>query len=305
MTPSMRIAAPSGRPSLLRIVVMAVRPATLFVALASVLVGTTAALRGGPIRLDALAMALLSALCIQVGTNLVNDVCDAKTGADSSARIGPTRVVQAGLASARSVTLATYAVFAVAALSGLYLVRLGGWPIALIGIASIASGIAYTAGPFPLGYHGLGDVFVMVFFGPVAVCGTSWVVSERLPQSSMLGSIVVGALATAILVVNNVRDSETDRVVGKRTLVARWGRTFGVVEYAALLALAYASVAGLAVLERSPWLLSPLSTAPVALRLAQTLHRSRDGETLNRTLRRTALLLLVVALLLSAALAIR
>ncbi len=284
---------------------MAVRPATLFVAIASVLVGTAAAFREGPIRLDAVAMALLSALCIQVGTNLVNDLWDAKTGADSSARIGPTRVVQAGLASERSVTLATLAVFAVATASGLYLVRLGGWPILVIGLASIASGVAYTAGPWPLGYHGLGDVFVMVFFGPVAVCGSSWVVAERVPQSAVFGSLIVGALATAILVVNNVRDADTDRVVGKRTLVARWGRTFGLAEYWGLLGLAYASVACLALLEHSPKLLAPCLTAPFGVHLAQTLQRSRDGETLNRVLRQTALLLLVVSAVFSAALMTR
>jgi 1,4-dihydroxy-2-naphthoate octaprenyltransferase len=189
---------------------------------------------------------------------------------------------------------------AIATLFGSYLVWHVGWPIVVIGVLSIASGIAYTGGPYPLGYNGLGDVFVMIFFGFVAVLGTVLVQTAELPLLGWLASIPVGAIATAILVVNNVRDRETDVVAGKRTLVVRHGRRFGELEYVALLALAYVVPLGLAV-TTSAWIALPLASAPLALGLVGRLRRE-EGAPLNATLAATAKLLLVHGLLFAAGL---
>jgi 1,4-dihydroxy-2-naphthoate octaprenyltransferase len=181
-----------------------------------------------------------------------------------------------------------------------YLVVLGGLPIVIIGLASIASGIAYTGGPYPLGYHGLGDIFVLVFFGPVAVCGTTYVAAGRFDAVSVVASIGAGALATGVLVVNNVRDVETDVKTNKRTLPVRFGRGFGVAEYAGLL-LAAESVPIVLVFGFGVHLaaLAALLTLPIAVKLIITLHRHREGDILNRTLANTAKLLLVHGVLLA------
>jgi 1,4-dihydroxy-2-naphthoate octaprenyltransferase len=194
--------------------------------------------------------------------------------------------------------------FALAAATGVYLVSIGGLPILAIGIVSILSGIAYTGGPFPLGYNGLGDLFVFVFFGLVAVTGTTFVATDTVPLLAWLAAVPVGALATAVLVVNNVRDHGTDVHAGKRTLVVRFGRRFGEIEYAALVALAYAApaaivAAGLA----SVWALAPVLTAPWGLSLYGRV-RQRTGAALNPCLADTAKLMLATSLLLSAGIAL-
>ncbi len=290
------------RPSRARVYLMAARPQTLTVAVSAVLVGAAAAYREHPLRMGALAAALVSAMLIQIGTNLANDVFDAEKGADTHARLGPTRVVQAGLLSARTVKAAMVVSFALATLAGAYLAAVGGWPIIVIGLASIASGIAYTGGPWPLGYNGLGDVFVFAFFGPVAVGGTAWVTTGSFSPLALAASVPVAAIATAVLVVNNVRDHATDRVAGKRTLVVRWGRAFGVAEYRALLVLAYGTPLVLALWLRAPWLCAPLATLPLALRAERVVARESDGAALNTALARTAQLLFLYSLLLAAAL---
>lgn len=292
---------PSPPQSALRTWLQAARPATLTAAIVPVLVGTAVAHATGSLRWDTALAALLGACAIQIGTNFANDVFDAEKGADTEARLGPVRAVASGLLSARAMRVAMIATFALAALVGSYLVWTAGWPIVVIGVLSIASGIAYTGGPYPLGYNGLGDVFVMLFFGFVAVLGTVFVQTAQLPLLGWLASIPVGAIATAILVVNNVRDRETDVLAGKRTLVVRHGRRFGELEYGGLLLLAHLTPLAMAALESSPWPLLPLSSAPQAIALVRRL-RTEEGAPLNATLAATAKHLLVFGVLCAAGL---
>jgi len=271
--------------------IAAARLRTLPAAVVPVVVGTAcAAASGGAAAGPALA-ALGGALAIQIGTNFANDVFDAERGADGPDRIGPLRAVSAGLISAGAMKRAMIAAFGVATLLGLYLVAASGWPVIAIGLASIVSGVAYTGGPWPLGYHGLGDVFVMIFFGFVAVCGTAFVQLGSVPCLAIAAAIPVGALATAILVVNNIRDRATDVRAGKRTLAVRFGRRAALVEYAALLALAYAVPLGLAITGR-PWAALPLLSAPLAIVRLRAVIAAADGPAFNRCLAATAQLLL-------------
>jgi 1,4-dihydroxy-2-naphthoate octaprenyltransferase len=247
--------------------------------------------------LPALA-ALVTSLLIQIGTNLANDYFDYVQGTDVTGRKGPTRVAQSGLVSLPSLRAGVALTFALAALVGLYLVYIGGWPILIVGIASLVSALAYTAGPFPLGYHGLGDLFVFAFFGLAAVCGTYYVQALSLSPVVILAAIPVGALTTAILVVNNLRDIDTDRATGKRTLAVITGPLATRLEYVLLLVLAYASplllwAAGLA----SAWVLLPWLTLPLALRLVQVISSAAEGPPLNRALAGTANLDLLFSLL--------
>lgn len=243
--------------------------------------------------------ALLGALLIQVGTNFANDVFDFKKGADTTERLGPLRVTQAGLLSPRQVMIGMWLTFGAAALIGLYLAVVGGWPIVVIGILSIASGIAYTGGPFPLGYNGLGDLFVFVFFGLVAVCGTYYVQALTVSAASVWAAVPVGLLATAILVVNNLRDIATDRAAGKKTLAVRLGRRGAQVEYLLLLTLSYAAPPAMWLVGVStPWvMLSWLSLLVVKPLLH--LIMNEKGRPLNQALAGTARLELVYAFLFS------
>lgn len=280
--------------------ILAARPATLTAAFVPVAVGTASAAVAGGLRwLPALA-ALLGAFAIQIGTNFANDVFDAEKGADTEERLGPTRAVASGLLSNAAVRAGMIAAFGIATLAGVYLTLVAGWPVVAIGVASIASGIAYTGGPYPLGYHGLGDVFVMVFFGFVAVTGTCFVQTGTVESVALAASVPVGALATAILVVNNLRDRETDRLAGKRTLAVRFGRRGAEREYALCLLLAYGVPAALAAFF-GPWLFLPLLTAPLGFRLFVRLRRE-DGAALNPVLVDTAKLLLVHGVLFAAGL---
>lgn len=285
-------------PGSLRAWILGARPQTLTAALVPVVVGTAVAHRTGPLRVGALVAALLGAVWIQIGTNLANDVFDYEKGADTHERLGPLRVTQAGLLSPTAVRRGMILSFALAMLCGVYLTWVCGPLIVLIGLLSIASGIAYTGGPYPLGYNGLGDLFVFVFFGLVAVCGTAFVGSGRVPLLALGAALPIGALATAILVVNNVRDYTTDVRAGKRTLVVRLGRRFGVGEYLALLAVAYVVPLGLWVAGLAgPLCLLPLATLPLALPLYRTLATQTEGAILNRTLANTAKLLLLFGVL--------
>lgn len=277
---------------------MAIRPKTLPAAVAPVLIGCALAWVDGLFApLPALA-ALVTSLLIQIGTNLANDYFDYVQGTDVTGRKGPTRVAQSGLVSLPSLRAGVALTFALAALVGLYLVYIGGWPILIVGIASLVSALAYTAGPFPLGYHGLGDLFVFAFFGLAAVCGTYYVQALSLSPVVILAAIPVGALTTAILVVNNLRDIDTDRATGKRTLAVITGPLATRLEYVLLLVLAYASplllwAAGLA----SAWVLLPWLTLPLALRLVQVISSAAEGPPLNRALAGTANLDLLFSLL--------
>lgn len=279
---------------------LAARPKTLPAAFAPVLVGTAVAWADGA-RAPGMALAaLLGAVAIQIGTNFFNDWADFVQGADDEQRIGPARATQQGWLSRREVLGGCLVAFAVAVVCGVVLLARGGWPIVLIGVASIISGLAYTGAPLKLGYRGLGDLFVLVFFGGVAVGGTYWV--QALTLTPVVGSaaLSVGALATAILVVNNQRDRHTDARTGKRTLVVRFGPTFGRWEYTLLVGIAFfAPVAAWAVGQVGVgWLLCWV-TLPNASRRVAAIWRT-DGAALNMELAATARLLLLFSVTLSA-----
>ena len=283
-----------------RIWIMAARLRTLPAAVAPVLVGTALAIHDDEFRGLAFAAALLGAILIQVGTNLSNDYSDARRGADAEDRLGPVRVTAAGLVPPKQVLVAIYVTFALAVLVGLVLVIMAGPEVLLIGFASILAGVLYTGGPRPYGYEGLGESFVFLFFGVVAVAGTYYVQAEELPWEPFGFAVPVGLLAAAILVVNNVRDIDTDRRAGKRTLAVRLGRERTRGLFAGMLLAAYLAVAILAVLtEQWPVLLAWL-TLPLAFALVRTVRTHADGPTLNGALARTGLLQLAFCLLLSA-----
>jgi 1,4-dihydroxy-2-naphthoate polyprenyltransferase len=291
-------AATGIRPGSVRAWVLACRPATLTAAVVPVLVGFAAALPTAMTRHERmpglpLLAALLGAILLQIVTNLVNDVADHEKGADTAERLGPTRAAQSGLLTPRQMWTGVAVCVALALGIGLYLTAVAGWPIVAIGVASILAGVSYTAGPWPLGYHGLGDLFVFVFFGLVAVCGTGFVELGIVPVLAWFAAVPVGAIATAVLVVNNVRDRATDAVAGKRTLAVRLGRRAGVVEYAVLLLAAYVTpVVVMVLFRRTVLVLLPLLSLPVAARLLYTLA-TREGRALNACLTGTAKLLLL------------
>jgi 1,4-dihydroxy-2-naphthoate polyprenyltransferase len=278
---------------------LACRPKTLSAAVVPVMVGSAVAFKLEGFRAGPALAALVGALLIQIGSNLANDVFDYEKGADTGARLGPLRVVQAGLLSPGAVRTGMLIVFGLALLVGIYLTAVAGLPIVVIGLCSIAAAMLYTAGPFPLGYHGLGDLFVMVFFGLVAVCGTVYVQLLSVPELALWCSLPVGSLATAILVVNNVRDRETDVVANKRTLAVRFGHKAGLVEYAGLMSIPYlVPVLLLITGQVSLWLLLPLLSLPLAVRLVRRIY-SEVGARLNGVLVGTAKLLLVYGILFS------
>ena len=298
-------AVASVRAGSVRAWILALRPATLPLAVAPVLVGAAICHREGVVRPLALVLAGLGAMLLQIGANLANDVFDYEKGADTEERLGPTRVTQAGLLSPRAVKTGMVLTFVLATLVGVYLMAVGGLPIVAIGVLSILSAIAYTGGPYPLGYNGLGDVFVLAFFGFAAVCGTTLVGLGRVPPLALIASVPVGALATAVLVVNNVRDHETDVRAGKRTLVVRFGRGFGVAEYALLLVAAYgAPVALVAAGLADKLALLPLITLPIGARLWKAIRDER-GADLNARLAATAKLTLSFSLLFAIGLSLR
>jgi 1,4-dihydroxy-2-naphthoate octaprenyltransferase len=278
---------------------LAARPKTLPAAAAPVIVGTAVALNEDVFRLGPALAALLAALLIQIGANLANDVFDYKKGADAGDRLGPLRVTQAGLLTPGQVMSGMLLTFGLAALLGVYLILVGGWPVLVIGLLSITSGIAYTGGPFPLGYNGLGDLFVFLFFGFAAVCGTYYVQAGTVSAAALWASIPMGALTTNILVVNNLRDIETDRAAGKMTLAVRLGARGAQAEYLLLLALAYAAPLLMWLLKvTTPWVLLawlslPWTVSPLRLVL------NEEGRILNKALAETARLVLLFAMFFS------
>lgn len=281
---------------------LACRPPTLLAALAPVAVGTACAAAAGGFRPGAALAALVGALLLQVGANLANDVLDFEKGADTAERLGPLRAVQAGLLTPAEVRRGMLVVFGLALLCGAYLTAVAGWAVVAIGVASILCAIAYTGGPLPLGYHGLGDVFVLLFFGFVAVCGTAFVQLGAVPALAWWAAVPPGALATAILVVNNLRDRHTDARAGKRTLAVRLGKPAMLAEYALLLATAYAVPALLVARgDRGPLALLPLATLPLGARLLARVART-EGKALNPLLAGTAKLLALHGLLFAAGL---
>jgi 1,4-dihydroxy-2-naphthoate octaprenyltransferase len=280
---------------------MAARPRTLPAAIAPVLVGTSLAIHYGTFHTLAFLAALLGAMLIQIGTNLSNDYSDARRGADTDERIGPVRVTAGGLVPPRQVLIATYLTFGAAVLCGVYLIAVAGWALLAVGAASILAGVLYTGGPRPYGYEGLGEVFVFLFFGIVAVTGSYFVQRKGLPWEAFALAVPVGLLITAILVVNNARDIDTDRRAGKRTLAVKLGRERTRTLFAVMVAAAFVSswvpwFAG----ALSPWLLVTAVAAPLALRVVHTVRTHIDGPSLNQALAGTARLALVFCLLLCA-----
>jgi 1,4-dihydroxy-2-naphthoate polyprenyltransferase len=286
---------------------MAARPRTLPAAVAPVLVGTAAAVQwaGELPRWGAFLAALAGSIFIQIGTNLANDYSDAKRGADTADRLGPVRVTSAGLVTPQRVMTATWIAFAVAVACGIYLTTVAGVVILVIGAFSIAAGVLYTGGPRPYGYAGLGEVFVFLFFGLVAVNGSYYVQVEELDALPLGLSIAVGFLATAILVVNNVRDLETDRRAGKMTLAVRMGRANAVNLYRLLVLGAFAVLPIALVAGDSSMLpLIGLLALPLAIRPLRTMAERTDGPALNAALAATGALLGAFSLLVTAGLLI-
>jgi 1,4-dihydroxy-2-naphthoate octaprenyltransferase len=276
---------------------LAARPKTLPAAAAPVIVGTALAWRDGVFNLGAALAALFGALCIQIGTNLANDYFDFLKGADTAERLGPVRVTQAGLLQPAEVARGMWLAFGLATLAGAYLFAAAGWAVVLIGLLSIAAGIAYTGGPFPLGYHGLGDFAVFVFFGLVAVGGTYYVQGGRLTPEVLLASTPIGFLATAILVVNNLRDIGTDAKAGKRTLAVRLGETKTRIEYDLLCSAAFAIPLLMWLLRlASPWALLAWLSGWRLVPLLRTIYTER-GRALNAALAGTGWLELEFAIL--------
>jgi 1,4-dihydroxy-2-naphthoate polyprenyltransferase len=291
------ISIPSGA----RIWLMAARPRTLPAAIAPVLVGTSLAGFAHvfhPLRFIA---ALLGAIFIQVGTNLSNDYSDARRGADTEDRLGPVRVTAGGLVPPRQVLIATAVSFGVAILAGIYLIVVAGWLLLLVGAASILAGVLYTGGPRPYGYEGLGEVFVFLFFGIVAVAGSYFVQMKHLHWEAFALAVPVGLLAAAILVVNNFRDIDTDRRAGKRTLAVRLGRErtrdmFAVIVYLAYVLVPVTWIFG----PLKAWVLLPWLSLPGAAPLVRLVRNRTDGPSLNQALAQTGMLQLAFCMLLSA-----
>ncbi len=234
-----------------RIWLEATRPRTLPAAIAPVMVGTALAWRAGEAKWGAAASCLGFALLIQIGTNFANDYYDYLKGADTTERVGPRRAVASGLISPGAMRRAMVAVFGAAFLLGLTLLAYGGWPLLVVGVASIVCGIAYTGGPYPLAYHGLGDLFVFLFFGLVATGATAFVQTGELGAAAWVAGAAMGALAANILVANNYRDVETDAKAGKRTLLVRWGRGYGRRQFAVAHAIAVTAPLGLVMLGKA------------------------------------------------------
>jgi 1,4-dihydroxy-2-naphthoate polyprenyltransferase len=298
-------AAPSApsAPRGLRVWLLAARPATLPAAVVPVLVGTGAALHGRQeIHEHIFFPILIAALLIQVGTNFANDVFDFRRGADTPERLGPLRVTQGGLVTPRQVLIATFVTFGLALLIGAYLVSIGGWPILVIGAACLLAGLLYTGGPWPFGYHGLGDLVCFLTFGVLAVVGTAYLQRPVVDALVLWSSIPVGCLVTAILIVNNLRDIDTDRRVEKTTLAVILGRTGTRLEYAACVAVAYLVVIGLGLTGMiGAWWWLPVLSLPLGVWLVRFVSRTQ-GRPLNQALKRTGQLHLVFGILFALAL---
>jgi 1,4-dihydroxy-2-naphthoate octaprenyltransferase len=283
---------------------MAARPRTLPAAIAPVLVGTAAAVEATEdLHVGAFLAALVGSIFIQVGTNLANDYSDAKRGADTADRLGPVRVTSSGLVAPRRVLLATWLAFGVAVAAGIYLATVAGAVIIAVGAVSILAGVLYTGGPRPYGYEGLGELFVFLFFGLVAVNGSYYVQLEELDWLAFGLSVPVGFLATAILVVNNVRDIDTDRRAGKRTLAVRIGRERARALYTGLVAGAFVALPVALLAADGPALaLLGLLAAPLALAPWRAVQTATDGPTLNAALAGTGALLAAFSVLVTAGL---
>jgi 1,4-dihydroxy-2-naphthoate octaprenyltransferase len=293
------------RPSTFRIWLLAIRPATLPAALSGVAVGLGAALAvGTPFRLDTALGCLAVALLLQITANLSNDLSDFRKGADTPDRTGPVRVAAAGLVTPRQLEVAIALVIALAGVVGLWLTTVGGPVLLIVGVLAVVAALAYTGGPWAYGYRGLGEVFVFIFFGLVAVVGTAYLQAGRVEPLFWVAAVPVGALTTAILVVNNLRDIPTDTVAGKRTLAVMLGVRRTRLEYAALLFAAFVIPVALAAGSRGLAVLLPLLALPLASPLLRTVRTFSEPRQLNLVLKGTARLALVHGVLFAAGLAI-
>ena len=276
---------------------LALRPKTLAAGIVPVLVGTSIAEMNGGFHFLAATACVGGSLLIQIATNLANDYFDHKKGADTEDRIGPARAVQQGWIAPQTMAIATAVSLVLAFLVGLYLIHIGGWPIAAIGIASLVCAVAYTGGPMPLAYVGLGDLFVFLFFGLAAVAGTTFVQLLYVPNEAWVAGASIGLLATAILVVNNLRDRTTDAIANKRTLAVRFGPKTARFEHFFCLIGAYVLVGAAVLLDLAPmgWLLTFVSL-PLAIREVRAVHK-KDGPELNEHLAGAARVELIFGLL--------
>ncbi|MBW8015144.1 MAG: 1,4-dihydroxy-2-naphthoate polyprenyltransferase [Planctomycetes bacterium] len=276
------------------------RPKTLTASVAPVLIGAAMAFNDGSIDPLVLALTFAAALLIQIGTNLANDYYDFKKGADTETRIGPTRATQAGLVTPSQMKFAFILTFALAAAAGLYLVYKGGIPILTIGLVSIICGVLYTAGPIPLAYYGLGDIFVLVFFGPVAVGGTYYLQTRTINPYVLIAGLAPGLFSVAILTVNNFRDIETDKAANKKTLAVRFGPKFAIAEYITAVIAACLIPAAIFILTWSnKWSLMSLHALLIAILPIKTILSKPTPETLNAMLAKTGFLLIFYSVLFS------
>jgi 1,4-dihydroxy-2-naphthoate octaprenyltransferase len=281
--------------------VLAARPKTLPAAVAAVVVGTAMAAGETTFHGPSALCALVGAILIQIGTNYANDYFDFVKGTDTAGRLGPTRATQAGLIAPNTMRRAAMLTFLLVLVPGTYILWRGGWPFLIIGVLSILCGVLYTAGPYPLGYLGLGEVFVLIFFGPVAVGGTYYLQALKLTPHAILSGVAVGLLSVALLTVNNLRDIDEDRRAGKRTLAVRFGRTFARFEYAACLAVAALVIPAYLVLatDRRLFGLVPLVVLGSGIPVMRVLLTTTDGPALNYVLAATGKLLLAFSVVFS------
>lgn len=274
------------------------RPKTLTASIAPVLVGAAMAFNDGKIDPIVLTLTFAAALLIQIGTNLANDYYDFVKGADTDTRVGPTRATQAGLVTPNQMKFAFLLTFALAASAGLYLVYIGGIPILAIGLVSIICGVLYTAGPIPLAYYGLGDIFVLVFFGPVAVGGTYYLQTHTINQYVIIAGLAPGLISVAILTVNNLRDISTDKAANKKTLAVRFGANFAIAEYVtSIIAACLIPVILCVTLRSNYWCMISLLTLIIAAGPVKTILSKPDAESLNQMLARTGKLLIIYSVL--------
>lgn len=301
----MTTATTAARPKALEIWRLAVRLPTLTASITPVIVGTGAAIHEDEFALLPALVAVFAAVCLQVAANLANDVFDFKRGADTEARLGPPRVTSSGWLSPGQVLLAMWGVLGLAFLAGVYLAAMGGWPIVVVGLVSIAAAIAYTGGPLPLAYHALGDVSTFVFFGLVAVTGTYYVQAREIAPVALAASVPIGCTVTAILVVNNLRDIETDRRVGKWTLAVLMGERATRAWYVLLVVLAYVVALGVVAAGARPWLAALLILPiPAVVAPVRGVITGAPGPALNPLLRATARFNLAFGVAFAAALAL-
>lgn len=278
----------------------AARPQTLAASLVPIMIGASLAWNYDQFRIDSTVVALICALLIQIGTNFANDYYDFVKGADTDERIGFERATALGLVSPKAMLTATIVTMALAFIIGLYLVWVGGWIILLIGILSLLFGVLYTGGPYPLGYNGLGDIFVFIFFGIIAVMGTYYVNALEWSEQSLLASLPVGALCVNILVVNNLRDIHQDKLSGKKTLGVLFGEDILKIEYLVLLFIAYlVPIIFYHFYDYSIWIILPYLSLPLGWQLIKKIWYHGDKRELNKTLERTAQFMILFGLLFS------